>query len=159
MTTDMPSGPVGPAYGLQLCVDSARPHELADWWAEALRWEVEPQDEEFIRRMVTEGQASNAKTTTHRGRLVWASGTAINPPGQADGAGDQPRIVFQAVPESKSVKNRVHWDLREPGADDQRRTGELQRLIDLGATQVGSGRQGPWSWTVLQDPEGNEFCL
>ncbi|NUL45046.1 VOC family protein [Cellulosimicrobium funkei] len=159
MTTDSPSSPAGPAYGLQLSVDSARPHELADWWADALRWEVEPQDEEFIRRMLAEGQASDTETATHRGRLVWASGAAINPPGKADGAGDQPRIVFQAVPESKSVKNRVHWDLREPGADDERRAGELRRLIDLGATRVGSGRQGPWTWTVLQDPEGNEFCL
>lgn len=159
MTTHLPPNPAGPAYGLQLCVDSARPYELADWWAEALRWEVETQDEDFIRRMVAEGHASDAETTTHRGRLVWAVGAAINPPGDAEGAGDRPRILFQAVPESKSVKNRVHWDLREPGADDERRAEELHRLVDLGATQVGTGRQGPWAWTVLQDPEGNEFCL
>ncbi|MFB9070552.1 VOC family protein [Citricoccus parietis] len=159
MTAEPLTDPAGPVYGLQLCVDSARPHELADWWAEALRWEVETQDEDFIRRMVAEGHASDAETTTHRGRLVWASGAAINPPGDTEGAGDRPRVLFQAVPESKSVKNRVHWDLREPGADDERRAGELHRLIGLGATQVATGRQGPWTWTVLQDPEGNEFCL
>ncbi|QCU78032.1 VOC family protein [Citricoccus sp. SGAir0253] len=148
-----------PPYGIQLCVDCARPHELADWWAEALRWDVEVQDEAFIRRMVAEGQATEAETTTHRGRLVWRAGAAIIPPPGDGGAPDRPRILFQTVPEAKSVKNRVHWDLREPGADDGRRAAELERLLALGARRVGAGRQGPWAWTVLQDPEGNEFCL
>ncbi|HEY4614672.1 MAG TPA: VOC family protein [Citricoccus sp.] len=150
-----------PAYGLQVCVDCARPHELADWWAEALRWEVEVQDEQFIRRMIDEGHATEADTTTHRGRLVWTAGAAIVPPSEPDGARatDRPRILFQPVPESKTVKNRVHWDLREPGADDARRAAEVERLVALGATRIGAGRQGPFAWTVLADPEGNEFCL
>lgn len=151
-----------PAYGLQLCVDCSRPHELADWWAEALRWDVEVQDEDFIRRMIAEGQATEADTTTHRGRLVWAAGAALVPPGGTDPADQdtaRPRILFQPVPEAKDVKNRVHWDLREPGADDDRRATEVERLVELGATRIGSGRQGPWTWTVLQDPEGNEFCV
>lgn len=148
-----------PAYGLQLCVDCERPHDLADWWAEALRWEVEVQDEDFIRRMIAQGHATDADTTTHRGRLVWASGSAINPPPGGSGAQDRPRVLFQSVPERKAVKNRVHWDLREPGADDGRRAAEVDRLVSLGAVRTGSGRQGPHAWTVLRDPEGNEFCL
>jgi hypothetical protein len=146
-------------YGLQICVDCAHPHDLADWWAQVLRWEVETQDEEFIRRMVAEGQATEADTTLHRGRLVWSSGAAINPGESPSASRHQPRILFQAVPEPKTVKNRLHWDLREPDADDDRRAVELKRLLALGATTIGEGRQGPWTWTVLQDPEGNEFCL
>ncbi|WMY77446.1 VOC family protein [Citricoccus sp. I39-566] len=156
MTTDRA---VEPAYGLQLCVDSAQPHDLADWWAQALRWEVEVQDEDFIRRMVAEGHASASDITTHRGRVVWVAGAAIAPPAGTAPSPNRPRILFQPVPEAKTVKNRVHWDLREPGSDDDRRAVELQRLLGLSATQVGSGRQGPWTWTGLQDPEGNEFCL
>jgi hypothetical protein len=159
MTAQHASPAVPSAYGLQLCLDCADPHDLADWWAEVLRWEVEAQDEDFIRRMVAEGKATEAETTSHRGRLVWAAGAAINPPEDTAPSRFQPRILFQAVPESKTVKNRLHWDLREPGADDDRRAVELQRLLDLGATKRGEGRQGPWTWTVLQDPEGNEFCL
>jgi Glyoxalase-like domain len=150
---------LSPAYGLQICVDCVRPHELADWWAEALRWEVEVQDEDFIRRMVAEGHATEEETTTHHGRLVWVAGAAINPPPGMTGAQDRPRILFQPVPETKTVKNRIHWDLREPAADDDRRAAEVERLIALGATRIGSGRQGPFGWTVLADPEGNEFCV
>lgn len=139
-------------YTVQVVVDCHRPHELADWWAEALRWEVEPQDEAFIRSMVDQGFATEAETTTHKGALVWASGAAINHP---DG-GNAPRILFQQVPEAKTVKNRVHLDLRasgEPMAD------ELDRLVALGATRIGEGSQGPHHWVVLADPEGNELCL
>ncbi|MCY1159451.1 MAG: hypothetical protein MOP51_2476 [Citricoccus sp.] len=148
-----------PAYGLQICVDCARPHDLADWWAEALRWEVEVPDEDFIRRMVAEGHATEDEITTHHGRLVWVAGAAIGPPPGMTVSQDRPRILFQPVPEAKTVKNRVHWDLREPGADDDRRAAEVERLVALGATRIGSGRQGPFGWIVLADPEGNEFCV
>jgi len=43
------------AYGFQVVVDAAAPHDLADWWAAALGWEVEPSDEAFIRKMIAEG--------------------------------------------------------------------------------------------------------
>jgi len=141
-----------PAYTVQVVVDCRSPHELADWWAEVLRWQVEPQDEAFIRSMVDQGFATEAETTTHRGHLVWATGAAINHP---DGGG-APRILFQQVPEPKTVKNRVHLDLRAAG---EASAGELDRLLGLGATRVGEGSQGPHSWVVLTDPEENELCL
>ena len=142
-----------PTYTVQVVIDCASPHPLADWWAEALGWEVEPQDADFIRSMVDQGYATDAETATHDGKLVWASGAAINHPEGTDRA---PRILFVQVPESKTVKNRVHLDLR--GSDDPS-TAELDRLVGLGATQVGTGQQGPHSWVVLTDPEGNELCL
>lgn len=67
------------------------------------------------------------------------------------GAG--PDWLFLAVPERKTVKNRIHFDLTP---DDQR--AEVDRLIALGARAVDIG-QGEQSWVVLADPEGNEFCV
>lgn len=64
-----------------------------------------------------------------------------------------PGLLFARVPEPKSIKNRLHLDLRP---DD--RDAEVERLIGIGATRVDVG-QGEPSWVVLADPEGNEFCV
>jgi len=69
------------------------------------------------------------------------------------------RVLFIEVPEDKSVKNRLHFDL-EPvvGTRDE----ELARLVEHGATEVADlrGKFGPGTgWVVLADPEGNEFCI
>lgn len=138
------------ATDVQIVVDSADPHPLADWWAEALGWQVEPQDEAFIRRMVDTGAATEADTTRHRGALVWKVGAAITSPDEG-----RPRVLFQLVPESKTVKNRLHLDVR---AGD-RRAAEVARLVELGATELWRGAQGPFEWVTLADPEGNEFCV
>lgn len=95
------------ALSFQVVVDSHEPHVLADWWAATLGWEVEPQDADFIREMITRGFATQADTATHRGRLVWATGAAILHPDDPPGP-DGRRILFQSVPEAKTVKNRVH---------------------------------------------------
>jgi Glyoxalase-like domain len=139
------------AYDLQIVVDCTRPHELADWWAEALGWQVEPQDEAFIRRMVDEGHASEDQTTRHKGALVWAVGAAIRSPQP-----DRPRILFQTVPEPKTVKNRLHLDVRV-GAEAQE--AEVARLSGMGARELWRGAQGPSAWVTMADPEGNEFCV
>lgn len=144
-------------YTFQVVIDCAAPHVLAQWWAQALHWEVEPQDPDFIGSMLRQGFATEQETTTHRGSLVWATGAAINHPDARAGA---PRLLFQLVPEPKTGKNRVHLDLRiSAGPSSGSGTGELDRLIALGATEVGRGSQGPHSWVVLTDPEGNELCL
>ncbi|MHB8456621.1 MAG: VOC family protein [Acidimicrobiales bacterium] len=64
-----------------------------------------------------------------------------------------PGLLFIAVSERKTVKNRLHLDLRP---DDQGR--EVERLLSLGATRADVG-QGEQPWVVLADPEGNEFCV
>jgi hypothetical protein len=73
--------------------------------------------------------------------------------GAPDGNG--PTIDVCHVPEAKTVKNRLHFDLR---ADGVGRPAELKRLLDLGAKQVIVGQRPDASWVVLADPEGNEFC-
>jgi predicted enzyme related to lactoylglutathione lyase len=67
------------------------------------------------------------------------------------------KVLFIEVPEKKSVKNRIHFDL-VPAAGT--RDEELARLLALGATVVDDLRKpdGP-GWVVLADPEGNEFCI
>ncbi len=72
----------------------------------------------------------------------------------ADGA--SPTIDVLRVPERKTVKNRLHLDLRADGSSTQE---ELDRLLGLGATRVDVGQPADVSWTVLADVEGNEFCL
>jgi hypothetical protein len=139
------------AFDFQVVIDSSAPHELADWWAEALGWQIETQDEALIRRMVETGAASEDDTTQHRGALVWKVGAALHSPDPG-----RPRVLFQLVPEPKTVKNRVHLDIRV-GAE--RREAEVARLVGLGATELWRGAQGPFEWATLADPQGNEFCV
>jgi hypothetical protein len=142
------------AYDFQLVIDCAQPHVLADWWAETLGWEVEPSDEGFIRKMIEEGYASEEDTTTHNGTLVWKSGAAINHPGGRDSG--RPRILFGLVPEGKTVKNRLHIDLRPRSGDPEK---QIEDLLARGATFLWRGEEGPSKWATLADPQGNEFCV
>jgi len=71
------------------------------------------------------------------------------------GAPPAPTIVFAPVPESNTVKNRVHIDVSPIDRSQQE---EVDRLIALGATRVDIG-QGDVSWVVMADLEGNEFCV
>ena len=66
-----------------------------------------------------------------------------------------PTLVFVTVPEGKTVKNRLHLDLRPVGCSHAK---EVERLIGLGARRADIG-QGEVPWVVLADPEGNEFCV
>ena len=69
-------------------------------------------------------------------------------------------ICLMPAGEEKTVKNRVHLDLNpggDAGPDD--REAEINRILALGARHVDIGQTGDESWTVLADPEGNEFCI
>jgi hypothetical protein len=141
---------------IQIVVDCKNPHGLADWWAETLEWAVEPQDEGFIRSMIEQGFATETETATHHGKLVWREGAAIRPPAELDAKAPAHRVLFQIVPEEKTVKNRVHWDVRLAGAD---KDAVRAALVARGATFLWSASQGPHSWHTMADPEGNEFCI
>ena len=69
-------------------------------------------------------------------------------------------LCFMPSPDVKTVKNRVHLDLN-PGSNTtaDEREAEIERLIALGARPVDVGQRGDETWTVLADPEGNEFCV
>jgi hypothetical protein len=66
-----------------------------------------------------------------------------------------PTLVFVAVPDAKTVKNRLHLDVRPIDGSHE---AEVERLIALGARPADVG-QGRVAWVVLADPEGNEFCV
>ncbi len=70
--------------------------------------------------------------------------------------GAEPGIDVVLVPEPKSVKNRLHLDLRADGGSTE---AELERLLALGARRIDVGQDPGATWVVLADPEGNEFCL
>ncbi|HVC69199.1 MAG TPA: VOC family protein [Acidimicrobiales bacterium] len=65
------------------------------------------------------------------------------------------QILFFLVPEPKVAKSRIHVDLAT--RDDPER--EIERLVGLGATKVEYREGNGTSWTVMLDPEGNEFCI
>ena len=65
-------------------------------------------------------------------------------------------MCFMPVTDPKTVKNRVHLDLTSSAAD---RDQEIDRLLALGAHRADIEQTGAESWTVLADPEGNEFCV
>jgi predicted enzyme related to lactoylglutathione lyase len=67
-----------------------------------------------------------------------------------------PGIDVARVPQRKTLKNRLHFDLRADGSTQRQ---EVERLIGLGARRVDVGQGPDVSWVVLADPEGNEFCV
>ncbi len=164
------SGPVRPDAGeadpshhvdmnalrTQVVFDAAEPHALAAFWAEALHYEHEEIDA-FVRGLVDAGQVPVAYTVEIDGKRRWRSVASLRHPDDpvdGRGAGAGRRILFQAVPEAKTVKNRVHLDLLVgPEAHDA----EVERLVGLGASVVGVHDGDEGRWTLLADPEGNEF--
>jgi hypothetical protein len=141
------------AKRLQVVFDCADPDGLAHFWADATGYVLQPPPEgyesweDLLRKMdVPEDQ--------------WDRASAIVDP---DGVG--PRIYFQKVPEGKTVKNRVHIDInqatRETPPDDRRSMVEAEaaRLAGVGATEFRRVEENGEFCIVMQDPEGNEFCL
>jgi len=70
--------------------------------------------------------------------------------------GAAPTLVFSRASESQKDKLRLHIDVNPVDRDHD---AELARLLELGARPAQVGQDGTESWHVLQDPEGNEFCL
>ena len=110
---------------LAVAVDCRQPDLLAEFWAAALG-------------------GGKTRTWTDSHGLTYR---------QVD-FDDGPAVLFQQVPEEKTVKNRLHLDLA-PGAGDQR--AGVERLVMLGAKVLDGPADDPW--IVLADPEGNEFCV
>ncbi len=142
------------ATAFQVTFDCADPAKLSEFWAKTLgyRLDTPPQGfaswPDFLKSMNVPEEN-------------WNDASAIIDP---EGAGS--RIYFQKVPEGKAAKNRLHLDVRAGGSrgtpDEERRQRiyqEAERLKGLGATHLlDFDRQGEF-WVVMQDPEGNEFCL
>lgn len=142
------------AISIQVVFDCADPRRLAQFWAEALEYQLDPPPEGF---------SSWDDWATHNNIPPehWNDANAVRDP-----AGTGPRIFFQRVPEAKVVKNRVHIDVnvgggREAAPDERRRLidAAVERLIGAGASKLRPMEERGQYWVVMQDPEGNEFCL
>lgn len=92
--------------------------------------------------------------------VFWQAALDMKVASDFDGAflvlqgGGRVALGLQRVPEPRSGKNRVHLDLASTD-----RAAEVARLVSLGATTVGEHTLPGFAWTVLTDPDGNEFCV
>ncbi len=120
-----------------LVVDCTDMAAQARWWAEALDWELVYEDDEEC--TVVPGWVDESVLAA----TPWER--------------QSPGLVFVPVPEGKTVKNRLHIDLAPHTSQD--RDAEVERLLAMGATRVDVGQSAEETWTVLADPEGNEFCV
>jgi len=147
------------AVPYKVCVDCADPHVLAEFWAAALDYVVEDHSV-LIRRLLDAGLVSEDQTRTLDGRLAWVNAAGIRDPdapvNPESGTGLGGRVLFQVVPEPKTVKNRMHLDLH---VGPERRAEVVERLVGLGGSVLWAGQEGPSSWITMADPEGNEFCV
>jgi len=140
---------------VQITFDCADPDALARFWAEVLGYRVQPPPEGFD----TWEAALEAFGVPE---ADWNSRSAAIP---VEGTG--PRLFFQRVPEGKTVKNRVHLDVRAaPGLTGDERMealeAEASRLEGLGAGRAYRVEPDPpleTGFITMLDPEGNEFCL
>ncbi|MFD7863902.1 VOC family protein [Streptomyces sp. NPDC057682] len=143
----------------KVVVDSADPHAQAGFWAAALGYAIED-NSPLIEQLLSAGAVPEAITTTAHGRRAWRDLAAVRHPDdpydEHSGTGHGRRILFQRVPEPKTVKNRLHLDLH---AGPDRRAEEVDRLKALGAKVLDDVEQPGGRWTTLADPEGNEFCV
>ncbi len=144
------------ATGFQVTFDAADTRALGQFWAEALG---------YVEQSPPPGFESWEAWATAMGvpEDEWDSLYAV-----VDPEGKGPRLLFQKVPEPKSAKNRVHLDVIVAGhglePDEKRRVVEehVARLQAVGATRLDTidrTDRGDAYWVVMQDPEGNEFCV
>jgi hypothetical protein len=146
--------------GWKLVIDSANAPAIADFWAAALEYEPEDQSA-LIDQLLAAGHLDPGAVTEHGGRKTFRGLAAVRHPDDPfdpyTGIGQGRRLLFQDVPETKTVKNRLHIDIHStPGGLDDL----VARLEQLGATRVREVEQGPAGhWWVMLDPEGNEFCV
>jgi predicted enzyme related to lactoylglutathione lyase len=112
-----------------ITIDAHQPDEISRFWAEAMGWAEDPDDP----------------------NLPEHDEAAILSPDKSQ------VMLFERVPEAKTIKNRVHLDLMPT---DRKRDEAVEQLIGLGATLYADFRKPDGSgWVVLQDPDGNEFCV
>ena len=143
----------------KVVIDSTDPHAQATFWGEALGYLVEDHSV-LIERLLGFGAVPEDITVIAHDRRAWRDLAGVRHPDdpydKESGAGLGRRLLFQRVPEAKTVKNRLHLDVH---AGPERREAEVERLVGLGATVLREVAEQGGTWVVRTDPEGNEFCV
>ena len=133
---------------IQIAFDTTDPHAVATFWAAALGYQKED-NSGLVKQLLDAGQLPvEATIETDNGREFADVTACVDPDGR------RPRLFFQRVPETKSVKNRLHLDVHV-GAEAA--PAEIERLKELGATFAWTSDDRGGLCTTLRDPEGNEF--
>jgi hypothetical protein len=128
---------------VQVTFDCAEPAALARFWAAVLGYP--PPDIERTHQVLRAlGQAESDLGNWYR---------------IEDPSGGGPRLAFQRVPEPKVVKNRLHLDVKPVGDEPAALDAEVARLVGLGAKLLRRVTDEAGTFVVLEDPEGNEFCV
>jgi hypothetical protein len=142
------------AASFQVTFDSRDPAALAGFWAEALGYVHQPPPDGF-------DSWDDWARAMEIPEENWNDASAL-----VDPAGVGPRFFFQRVPEEKITKNRMHLDINlggghESPAEERRQNvaAAVERLLAIGASNLGAVDQRGEYWVVMQDPEGNEFCI
>ena len=130
------------ATSFQITFDADDPPALAAFWQLAMGYVEEPPPPGFA--TWAEFAAANDIPADQFGNF----GSAVDP------AGAGPRMLFIKVPEGKTAKNRMHLDLHVPDPE-----AHVARLVDAGGTEVETRSELGITWTVMLDPEHNEFCV
>ncbi len=146
------------ALNWKLVIDCIDPLGLAAFWARALGYEVED-NSVLIDRLLEVGAAGEDDyVVVEGGRRAWRTLAAVRHPDDpvdpASGLGLGRRVLFQAVPEPKRGKNRLHIDLH---AGPEQRDDEVRRLEGLGAAVLRVVSEHGATHVTMTDPEGNEF--
>lgn len=138
---------------LTVTFDCTDPHAQARFWAAVLDYQVDDLHD-LVTSVIEAGHlpADSDDILEVDGRRTWRDYASASP----KDAADENRLLFQRVAEPKTAKNRVHLDVRAP---EGQRDAKVAQLIELGATKLWDGQQGPLSWVTLADPEGNELCI
>jgi hypothetical protein len=141
------------ATDIQVVIDCEDPARVAMFWATALDYIVQPPPDGF-------GSWEEFLTSIDVPEDRFSSRSAV-----VDPAGKGPRIFFQQVPEPKIVKNRVHIDVNaSAGATDEvdarrRVDAKVEELVAHGGSVLRDFEEFGERTVVMQDPEGNEFCV
>jgi hypothetical protein len=138
------------ATKVQITFDAHDAVALASWWANLLGYEVEDHHD-LVVGLLEQGVVTEEQVSRLDGRFGFAGvATARDPEGEA------PRLYVQEVPEDKVAKNRLHLDVP---IGDEPLEHAVERVVGTGATLVEYREHPGERWAVMQDPEGNEFCL
>ncbi|WP_314177720.1 VOC family protein [Streptomyces winkii] len=145
------------ALAWKLVVDCADPLQLARFWASVLGYEVED-NSVLIERLAGLGAVDESDFTVVDGHKAWRELAAVrhpeDPVDESTGTGLGRRLLFQAVPEAKQGKNRLHIDLH---AGPERRDAEVRRITELGGRVLRRVEARDSDHVTMADPEGNEF--